>query len=446
MGVKEVLENFLAQDEELFLIYQKELKRQKETLTLIPSENYPSLKVLLAQATVFGNKYAEGYPQKRYYAGNQFIDELETLAIERAKALFKVPFANVQALSGSPANLAVYLALIEPGEKIMGLDLDSGGHLTHGAKSSFTSKLFQSIPYKVDSEGFLDLNYVEKLAKKEKPKIIIVGTTAYPRILDFKAFSEIAEKVGAYLLADISHIAGLVVAGAHPSPVPFADIITTTTHKTLRGPRGALILVTERGIQKDKDLPKKINKAIFPGLQGGPHQNTIFAIALALKEAQSKEFKDYSFQIIKNSKVLAQTLIEEGIKLVTNGTDNHLMVLEFRENPGFGSILQEALEEIGLTANKNTIPQEPFSPFFPSGLRIGTPAITSRKMQEKESKEVGKIIAKVIEKVKNFKLYPNHPKESLKEIKAKLKNIPELKDLKFKVKELALKFPIYPEL
>ena len=380
-----------------------ELSRQRDCLEMIPSENFTSMNVLHALGSVLTNKYSEGYPGKRYYGGNQFIDIIETLAIERAKVLFKVPYANVQPYSGSPANFAVYAALCGRGDTIMGLNLTDGGHLTHGWKTSMTGQFFNSVPYHVKADGYIDIEEVRTLARKEKPKLIWIGATAYSRALPFEEFSKIADEVSAYLVADISHIAGLVAAGAHKSPEPYVHIITTTTHKTLRGPRGAMLMVTEKGLKKDPELGDKLDKAIFPGLQGGPHDNTTAGIAVALLEASKPEFKEYGSQIVKNAQALAATLMKRGLKLVTNGTENHLILIDLTPfGNGKGVFAQEALDLAGIVVNKNTIPKEPSSPFYPSGVRLGTPAITTRGMKEQEMDEIGNIMADVINEVKDY--------------------------------------------
>ncbi len=375
----------------------KEIERQKTTLEMIPSENHSSLAVRQALGSVLTDKYAEGYPGKRYYAGLEFYDKIETLCQERVKKLFKVPHANVQPYSGSPANQAVYFALCEPGDTVMGMSLPHGGHLTHGWKVNFSAKIYNSIQYGVDKKTNL-LNYqeIEKLAKKVKPKLIWVGATAYPRIFNWKKLSKIADSVGAYLAADIAHIAGLIVAGVHPNPVPFVHIITTTTHKTLRGPRGGIIMVTRKGLRRDPELPKKINKAVFPGLQGGPHENNIAAIAVCLKEASNTTFKRYGRQIVKNCKTLASELLKYDFNLVTGGTDNHLILIDLRNKRISGAEAQNRLEKTGITVNKNTIPFDPNPPFKPSGIRLGTPAITTRGMKEREMAQIAFWINEVI--------------------------------------------------
>lgn len=383
--------------DKIFGLIEKEKIRQGRVLRLIPSENYASPAVRMAVGSVLMNKYSEGYPKKRYYQGQKIIDEIENLARERAKKLFKVPHVNVQPYSGSPANLAIYFTLCRPGETVIGMSLPHGGHLTHGWKVSLTGKWFNSVQYPVDRETqLLDYNEIAKLAKKHKPKLIWAGATAYPRIIDWKKFGEIADSVGAYFCADIAHLAGLVVAGVHPSPAPFAHLITTTTHKTLRGPRGAMIMITSRGVKKDSDLPKKIDRAIFPGLQGGPHQHTIAGIAVALGEASTARFKKYGQQVVKNAKVLADELKKRGFNLVTDGTDNHLILVDLRNKKIGGGEAAIRLEKAGMIVNKNSIPFDPNPPANPSGIRLGTPAVTTRGMKEKEMKTIGEWINRVI--------------------------------------------------
>lgn len=378
-------------------LIKAEEKRQKETISLIPSENYASDAVKKALSSSLVNKYSEGYPGKRYYQGNKIVDEIENIAIDLAKKLFKVPHANVQPYSGSPANAAVYMGLLNPGDTIMGMSLSAGGHLTHGhPKITFSGKFFNSVQYGVKKDGYIDYDALEKLARDVKPKIIVAGTTAYPRILDWEKFAKIADSVGAYLMADISHIAGLVVGGVHPSPVDYAHVVTTTTHKTLRGPRGAIIMVTQKGLDKDSEMSKKIDRAVFPGLQGGPHDNQTAAIAIALSEAEGPEFKKYAKQIIKNAKVLSEELIKYGFKLVTGGTDNHLMLIDLRNKNISGKDAAILLEEAGIIVNYNTIPFDPNPPMNPSGIRIGTPAATTRGLKEKDMKLIAKKINNIL--------------------------------------------------
>lgn len=381
----------------IFSLISAEEKRQKETLMMIPSENYSSREVRKAMGSVLSHKYSEGYPGRRYYQGNKIIDEIENLAIERAKKLFGVPHANVQPYSGSPANAAVYMALLQPNEVLMGMSLASGGHLTHGhPKITFSGKYFNSIQYGVGKDGFIDYDGLEKLAKKYKPKIIVAGTTAYPRILDWKRFAKIADSVGAILMADIAHIAGLVVAGAHPSPVPYVDVVTTTTHKTLRGPRGAIIMVTQKGLKKDPEMAKKIDRAVFPGLQGGPHDQQTAAIAVCLAEAAKPAFKKYGKRVVENAKVLAKELSALGFQLVSGGTDNHLMLVDLRNKNISGKDAAILLEETGIVVNYNAVPYDPNPPMNPSGIRLGTPALTTRGMGKGEMKMIAGWISEVV--------------------------------------------------
>jgi glycine hydroxymethyltransferase len=368
----------------VFDLIQKEEKRQQETLMLIPSENYASKAVREALGSVLTNKYAEGYPGKRYYQGNKVADQVEQLAIDRAKQLFGVPYVNVQPYSGSPANLAVYLSLVNPGEKVMGMELRAGGHLTHGSMVNFSGILFQSVSYSVGADGWIDYDEIAKQAKEFQPKLIWAGATAYPRIIDWQKFAQIADSIGAWLVADIAHYAGLIVGGVYPSPVPYVDIITTTTHKTLRGPRGAMILVTKKGLKKDIQLGDKINRWVFPGLQGGPHLNTIASVAVALAEASQPEFKNYAQQIVKNAQVLAGELKKYGFNLITGGTDNHLILIDLRRNKIEGKKAAVLLEKSGIIVNANTVPHDPASPIHPSGIRLGTPVVTTQGMKEKE--------------------------------------------------------------
>ena len=379
--------------DKILKLIQKEEARQNSQVQLIPSENFISEPVKLALGSCLSNKYAEGYPGKRYYQGNSIVDEIENIAIERGKKLFGVEHLNVQPYSGSPANAEVLMALVSPGEKISGLKLSAGGHLTHGhPKITFSGKYYESVQYEVNEEGRIDYDEVYQLIDQSRPKLIFAGTTAYPWMIDWEKFRKIADGVGAWLVADVSHIAGLIVGGVHPSPVPFADIITSTTHKTLRGPRGAVIGITKRGLEKDIDLAKKIDRAVFPGMQGGPHLNTIAAMAVAFEEDSRPEFKIYTEQIIKNAKVLAETLKSEGIKVF--GTENHLMVVD--AGLGKGKEMAEKLEENGIIVNANTIPHDQAGPLKPSGIRLGTPAMTTKGWKEKEFEEIGERIGKII--------------------------------------------------
>jgi len=379
--------------DKIFDLIKEEERYQNSTIRLIPSENFVSDEVKKALASDLTNKYAEGYPGKRYYQGNKIVDEIENLAIDRGKKLFGVEHLNVQPYSGSPANSAVLMALLDHGDKICGMKLSAGGHLTHGhPKITFSGKYFESVQYDANESGKVDYEALKKLVLEEKPKLIFAGTTAYPWIIDWKKFGEIAESVGAWLVADISHIAGLIVGGVHPSPVPYVHIITSTTHKSLRGPRGAIIGVTKKGLEKDEEVTKKIDRAVFPGLQGGPHMNNIAAMAVAFAEADTPEFKKYAQQIIANAKALAEILKSKGLKIF--GTENHLMVVDC--GTGRGKEVAIKLEENGIIVNANTIPHDEAGPFKPSGIRVGTPAMTTKGWKEKEFEEVGKRIAKII--------------------------------------------------
>lgn len=381
--------NYLkSTDPQLYQLILQEKKRQEETLMMIASENIASRSVEEAVGSCLGNKYAEGYPNRRYYQGQEYVDQIESLAINRAKKLFSVPEVNVQPHSGSPANFAVFTALLNPGDTIMGLSLSAGGHLTHGAKMNASSIYFNSVPYELGKDGYLDYEAIHKQASIAKPKLIIAGTTAYPRLIDWSQFAKIADSVGAFLLADISHISGLIVAGAYPSPEPYAHVITTTTHKTLRGPRGAMIMTTQKGIDRDESLAKKINSAIIPGIQGGPHLNAIAGIAVALKEADSASYRSYAKQIIKNAKTLSEELLDQGFELVSGGTDSHLILIDLRNQDLLGNTVAEGLEAVNIVTNRNGVPFDTNSPFYPSGLRIGTPGITSRNMKEEEVKKI----------------------------------------------------------
>ncbi len=386
-------------------IIRNEKKRQKNQLHLIPSENYCSKEVIRAVGTVMMNKYAEGQAGRRYYQGNQYVDEVEFLARNRAKKLFKVAHVNVQPYSGSPANSAAQFAMLKNGETIMGLALASGGHLTHGhPKITFSGRFFNSVQYGVGKDGWLDYEEIMSLAKKTKPKLIIAGTTAYPRKLNWKKFRVIADEVGAYLMADIAHIAGLVASGVHPSPSPWVDVITTTTHKTLRGPRGAMIMVTRRGLINDPDLAKKIDRAVFPALQGGPHMHTISGVAVALKEASGAGFRKYGQQIVKNAKKLAEELKSYGFELVSGGTDNHLMLVDLRNKGVSGWVVAWALDYAGIILNYNSVPFDTNPPMYPSGIRLGTPILTTRGMKEGEMVKVASWINQVVEYVRQEKL------------------------------------------
>ncbi len=388
----DLLTNLKTVDPEIQKAIDQELSRQREKLEMIASENIVSTAVMQAQGSILTNKYAEGYPGKRYYGGCEYVDIVEQLAIDRAKKLFGAEYANVQPHSGAQANTAVYFALLEPGDTILGMNLTDGGHLTHGSPVNISGKYFKIIPYGVDKETErIDYDELERLAKEHQPKLIVGGASAYSRIIDFERMAQIAKSVGAYFMVDMAHIAGLVAAGLHPSPVPYADVVTTTTHKTLRGPRGGLILC------RDAEFGKQFNKAIFPGIQGGPLMHVIAAKAVAFKEALSDEFKVYQQQVLDNAKALADELVKKGFRIVSGGTDNHLMLVDLRSKNITGKEAQFLLDEIGITANRNTIPFEPLSPFVTSGIRLGTPALTTRGLKEEDIREVADIIADVIE-------------------------------------------------
>ena len=378
-------------DYEIRRIIKLEKKRQNDNLELIASENYASKEVRMAAGSILTNKYAEGYPKKRYYGGCEYVDGVENLAKSRLKKLFNAKYVNVQPHSGSQANMASYRALIEKGDTVLGLALTDGGHLTHGHPLSFSGIDYNFVPYYLDDNGLIDYDEVEKLAQEVKPKLIVTGASAYPREIDFKRFSEIAKSVGAYLMVDMAHIAGEVAAGLHMSPIPYADIVTSTTHKTLRGPRGGIILTN------NPEIAKKVDKAVFPMIQGGPLMHIIAAKAIAFNEALQPSFIEYQRQILKNSKYLAKCLIEKGYKLVSNGTDNHLMLVDVKSSVGLtGKEAEKLLDEVSITCNKNTIPKDTESPFVTSGIRIGTPALTTRKMKEKEMGEIADLIDQVL--------------------------------------------------
>ena len=381
-------------DVEVYNAILEEEKRQEEGIELIASENFVSKAVMEAAGSVFTNKYAEGYPERRYYGGCVNADTVEQLAIDRLKKIFGAKFANVQPHSGSQANMGVYVSLLEAGDKILGMGLSSGGHLTHGYKVNFSGKNYIGIEYGLNPETeLLDYDEVRRLAVQEKPKIIVAGASAYSRIIDFKKFREIADEVGAYLMVDMAHIAGLVAAGEHPNPMEYADIVTSTTHKTMRGPRGGIILTN------NEEIAKKIDKAIFPGIQGGPLMHIIAAKAVAFKEALSPEFKEYQKQVVKNAKAMADALVKGGLRIVSGGTDNHLMLVDLRPKGVTGKLAEESLEKAGITCNKNAIPNDPEKPFITSGVRLGTPAITARGMKEDESVKIAEMIIKVLENV-----------------------------------------------
>ena len=415
----DLLKNLDVVDTEIQEAINKELSRQRDKLEMIASENIVSKAVMQAQGSVLTNKYAEGYPGKRYYGGCEYVDVVEQLAIDRAKKLFGAEYANVQPHSGAQANTAVYFALLQPGDTILGMNLTDGGHLTHGSPVNISGKYFKIIPYGVDKETErIDYDELERLAKEHQPKLIVGGASAYSRVIDFERMAQIAKSVGAYFMVDMAHIAGLVAAGLHPSPVPYADVVTTTTHKTLRGPRGGLILC------RDAEFGKQFNKAIFPGIQGGPLMHVIAAKAVAFKEALSDEFKVYQQQVLDNAKALADELVKKGFRIVSSGTDNHLMLVDLRSKNITGKEAQFLLDEIGITANRNTIPFEPLSPFVTSGIRLGTPALTTRGLKEDDIREVADIIADVIENREDGAV---------------------IETAKAKVQAICKKFPLYEE-
>ncbi len=433
-------------DPQIYNLIQEEAERQIDGLEMIPSENYVSEAIRECNGSILTNKYSEGYPHKRYYGGNEFIDSIEDIARDRAKKLFGVESVNVQPYSGSPANFAVYVALCNAGDSVMGLSLTEGGHLTHGWKASATGKYFNTFLYGVKPDGHVDIDQVWKMAKEHKPRLIWMGATAYMFEYEFDKFADIADSVGAYLAADIAHVAGLVVAGVHMSPVKYAHIVTTTTHKTLRGPRGGMIMVTKRGLTKDPELSDKIDKAVFPGLQGGPHDHQTAGIAVALKEAATPSFKKYGEQIVKNAKALADELMKNGVPLVGNGTENHLLLLDLTTILGIGGglFVSDALGVAGITVNKNTIPSEPMSPFYPSGVRMGTPALTTRGMKEVEMKKIAHWILRAIEEVKSYKMPQD--KEERKTLIAKFRKEvglnKNLKKIAGEIKSFTTKFPV----
>ena len=408
----------MQEDPEIMQAIEQEKKRQQNKLEMIASENFTSKAVMEAMGTVLTNKYAEGYPGHRYYGGCEYVDVVESLAIERAKKLFGAEHANVQPHSGVQANTAVYFAFLNPGDTILGMNLSHGGHLTHGSPVSISGKYYKAVSYGVDAvTQRIDYDEVENLALEHRPKIIVAGASAYPRIIDFERFAQIARKAGALLFVDMAHIAGLVAAGLHPSPIPYADIVTTTTHKTLRGPRGGIIFCREK-------YAKAIDKAVFPGIQGGPLMHVIAAKAVALKEAMQPEFREYQRQIVRNAKCLAESLTDAGFRLVSGGTDNHLLLVDVRKQNLTGKEAEKLLDEVGITVNKNTIPFETTSPFITSGIRIGTAALTTRGMGEDEMKKIGEIIATVLGET-NGKEEHEKAKEA--------------------VNQLCLKFPLYQD-
>lgn len=385
--VNEVMKFITSYDKEVGEAIELECARQRRNLELIASENIVSEPVMMAMGTVLTNKYAEGYPGKRYYGGCEDVDIVENIAIERARKLFGCDYANVQPHSGAQANMAAFVAMVQPGDTVMGMNLNHGGHLTHGSPVNFSGLYFNIVPYGVNDEGFIDYDEMERIAVENKPKLIIAGASAYGRTIDFKRFREVADKVGAYLMVDMAHIAGLVAAGLHPSPIPYADVVTTTTHKTLRGPRGGMILANKEAAEKFN-----FNKAIFPGTQGGPLEHVIAGKAVCFGEALKPEFKGYQEQVVKNAKALAAALVKQGFNILTGGTDNHLMLIDLRGMEVTGKELQNRCDEVYLTLNKNAVPNDPRSPFVTSGVRVGTPAVTSRGLKEEDMEKIAECI------------------------------------------------------
>ena len=385
--VNEVMKFITSYDKEVGEAIELECARQRRSLELIASENIVSEPVMMAMGTVLTNKYAEGYPGKRYYGGCEDVDIVENIAIERARKLFGCDYANVQPHSGAQANMAAFVAMVQPGDTVMGMNLNHGGHLTHGSPVNFSGLYFNIVPYGVNDEGFIDYDEMERIAVENKPKLIIAGASAYGRTIDFKRFREVADKVGAYLMVDMAHIAGLVAAGLHPSPIPYADVVTTTTHKTLRGPRGGMILANKEAAEKFN-----FNKAIFPGTQGGPLEHVIAGKAVCFGEALKPEFKEYQEQVVKNAKALAAALVKQGFNILTGGTDNHLMLIDLRGMEVTGKELQNRCDEVYLTLNKNAVPNDPRSPFVTSGVRVGTPAVTSRGLKEEDMEKIAECI------------------------------------------------------
>ncbi len=442
------------QDQEIYDLIRKEEARQKEGLELIPSESYASSAVLEAMGSIFNDKYAENYPGKRYYGGCAVVDELERLCQNRARAAFGEAASeysvNVQPYSGSPANLEVYFGLLEPGDKIMALRLDHGGHLTHGSPVNLSGRLFQFVHYFVDSKTeMLDYDAIAKMAAEEKPKLILSGFTAYPRTIDFKKMDDIARSVGAISMADISHISGLVIGGVHPSPFPFTDVVTTTTHKTLRGPRAAMIFSRkDKSVTiKDKSvaISEAIDKAVFPGMQGGPHEHTIAAIAVALREAMTSEFKEYAAQVVKNSHALADGFAKNNIRLISGGTDNHLVLIDLRPfGPGRGIFVEKALEAANISVNKSPIPNDPSPPYYPSGIRLGTPSVTIRGMKEPEMAHVADFISRIVHEFAKNELPEDTTKRAgvVREFAKTLSSHPLIKEIREQVCTFSANFPV----
>lgn len=431
----------------IFKLIQQEQQRQEDMIGLIPSENHISPEVSSVLSSCLNSKYSEGMVGHRYYEGNEFIDQIEQLARDRIQKLFDVAHVNVQPYSGSPANAVIYFALMEPGDTLMGLQLTFGGHLTHGhPKVTFSGKFFNSVQFQLNDQARIDFDQVRALAHEHKPKVIVAGNTAYPFKLDFAQFRQIADEVGAWLVADISHVTGLIIGGQHPSPVPYADVIMSTTHKTFRGPRGAMILVTKRGVARDPKLPQKIDSAIIPGLQGGPHNATTAGIALAAAEAARPAFQKYAKQVRANADALAAALKSHGLKLVGDGTETHLMLLDLTPiSDGLGTQVSYAMDVAGMYANKNTVPHEPCSPFYPSGVRLGTPLVTTRGMKEPQMQQIADWVAQVVEIVKDETL-PTDKKERqvfLKAFRQRADKNKKLLAIRAEVKKLANSYPLF---
>ena len=423
-------------DKDLWQAIQHEAERQEDHLELIASENYTSPCVLQAQGSILTNKYAEGYPGKRYYGGCEYVDVVEQLAIDRVKKLFKADYANVQPHSGSQANAAAFMALLEPGDRLLGMSLADGGHLTHGATVSFSGKVYHATAYGVDPKTqLIDYREVERLAKEHKPKLIIAGFSAYSRVVDWQRFRDIADEIGAYFMVDMAHVAGLVAAGLYPSPIPIADVVTSTTHKTLRGPRGGLILA-----KANPEIEKKLNSAVFPGLQGGPLMHVIAGKAVAFKEALQADFKGYQKQVMLNAKVMAETMAEKGYKIVSGGTDNHLFLVDLTDKNITGKAAENVLEAAYMTINKNTVPNDPRSPFVTSGIRLGTPALTTRGMKEQEMKQVATWVGMVLDLLKGSAELDS---EAQKQLIGSLSESAEIKKIKQEVMALCRRFPVY---
>ncbi|BBB14925.1 serine hydroxymethyltransferase [Candidatus Rickettsiella viridis] len=423
-------------DKDLWQAMQHEAGRQEDHLELIASENYTSPCVLQAQGSVLTNKYAEGYPGKRYYGGCEYVDVVEQLAIDRVKKLFKADYANVQPHSGSQANAAAFMALLEPGDRLLGMSLADGGHLTHGSTVSFSGKIYQATAYGVDSKTqLIDYDEVEKLAKEHKPKLIIAGFSAYSRVVDWQRFRDIADEVGAYFMVDMAHVAGLIAAGLYPSPVPIADVVTSTTHKTLRGPRGGLILA-----KANPEIEKKLNSAVFPGLQGGPLMHVIAGKAVAFEEALQADFKDYQKQVMLNAKAMAETMAEKGYKIVSGGTDNHLFLVDLTDKNITGKAAENVLEAAYMTINKNAVPNDPRSPFVTSGIRLGTPALTTRGMKEQEMQQVAAWVCMVLDRLKDSAELES---DAQNQLIGSLKESVEIKKIKQEVIALCRRFPVY---